>query len=122
MWFTAFGKYAVFSGRARRKEYWRFILISVVLSLIFGFVDGVMSPQSETPLGAFGLLFTIAIIVPSFSAAVRRLHDLDKSGWWILISLVPILSFILFIYLMFDGTNGENRFGPDPKAGERASA
>ena len=122
MWFTAFQKYAVFSGRARRKEYWRFVLISVVLSLIAAFVDGVMSLQSATPLGAFGLLFTIAIIIPSFSVAVRRLHDLVKSGWWILLSFVPPLGFILFIYFMFDGTHGENRFGPDPKAGERASA
>ena len=122
MWFTAFQKYAVFSGRARRKEYWRFILISIVLSFVLGFIDGLVGMATATPLGLLGLIFTIAIIIPSFSVAVRRLHDLDRSGWWILISFVPILGFLLFIYLMFDGTHGENRFGPDPKAGERASA
>ena len=105
-------KYADFNGRARRTEYWLFVLFSMVIAMVLGVVDYVLG----TP-GIIGLIFALAILIPSIAVGVRRLHDSDRSGWWLLIAFIPIIGTIaLLIFLLLDGTPGDNRFGSNPKA------
>lgn len=113
-------RYAEFSGRSRRMEYWMFTLIHsiIVLALCTGIVgfgllrQPVIGATSYLLLAAYGL----AVLVPSFAVTVRRLHDIDKTGWWILICLVPVIGGItLLVMTVLDGTQGSNQYGPDPK-------
>ena len=113
-------KYAVFSGRARRKEYWYFALGYLVLYVACALIDWVLGPIWSLigeDIGLFGLLLAIGLFLPSLAVTVRRLHDTDRSGWWILIFFIPIVGVIVaVVFLASKGTEGENRFGPDPKA------
>ena len=114
--FEAFKKYAVFSGRARRKEYWLFYVGCLLAALVGGFIDGFFVFVSDMGLGLFGGLVTLGVIIPSVAVGVRRLHDTGRSGWWLLISIIPIVGWIvLIIFWCLDGTKGANRFGEDPK-------
>lgn len=97
-------KYAVFTGRASRREYWMFILINLGVAIALGIIDAL--------LGAKGLIsnvYTLAVFLPSLAAAIRRMHDTDRSGWWILLPIVNI------VFLAQDSQPGDNRFGPNPK-------
>ena len=125
-------KYAVFSGRSRPKEYWMFVLFMIIGVLVLSFVDsalglgGSSERYAETgPMGASagfynsgGLLtglFGLALLIPSIAVGVRRLHDTDRSGWWLLIGLVPVVgAIVLLVFMISSGTSGPNRFGPDP--------
>lgn len=110
-------KYVTFSGRGRRSEYWFWVLFGVIGSIILGVFDDVLGMK------LLGPLFSLATFLPAISAAVRRLHDLDKSGWWLLILLIPIVGTIIFIvWAATKGTTGDNRFGPDPLAGDVVGA
>jgi uncharacterized membrane protein YhaH (DUF805 family) len=105
-------KYAVFTGRARRKEYWMFFLFNVIISFAIGFIDGFIGA-----MGILSIVYVLGTLLPGIGVAIRRLHDTDRSGWWLLISLVPIVGFIvLLVFLVSDSQPGENRFGPNPKA------
>jgi uncharacterized membrane protein YhaH (DUF805 family) len=109
-YFEVLRKYAAFEGRAPRIEYWTFALVNlvVVLVLLFG----------ETAAGGPGVLFWIyvlAILLPSISVSVRRLHDTNRSGWWLLLSFVPLGSLVLLVFYTLDSTPGTNDFGPNPK-------
>ncbi|MDX1593762.1 MAG: DUF805 domain-containing protein [Gammaproteobacteria bacterium] len=108
--------YFVVEGRARRKEYWFFFLFAVIFSIGFAIVDvlfGTFDP--ETGYGLFQGLYSLAILIPSITVGVRRLHDTDRSGWWLLIGLLPILgAIVLIVFFVLPGTRGSNRFGPDP--------
>ncbi|MCH9757729.1 MAG: DUF805 domain-containing protein [Proteobacteria bacterium] len=119
--FTALKKYAVFSGRARRKEYWLFMLLCFILNIAGSFIDVALGTfNAQTGLGVVGLILLFAILLPSIAVSIRRLHDTDRSGWWFLIGFIPILGMIvLLIFACLDGTVGPNRFGEDPKAEER---
>lgn len=101
-------KYVVFTGRARRAEYWYFVLALAVFSFIMNFV--LLMVGSEALADTMTLILKHAIIVPSIAVGIRRMHDVDKSGWFI---LVPFYNLYLFIQ---PGTVGPNRFGQDPKA------
>lgn len=104
-------KYAVFSGRAHRTEYWYFFLINLLISIGLAIIDGMIG------LGLLGGLYALLTIIPSFAVGARRLHDTDRSGWWLLIGFVPLLGIIiLLIIFTFPGTPGTNRYGPPPKA------
>ena len=119
---VALKKYAVFSGRARRSEYWLFFLFYLIVIFVTGFIDGILGTFDErSGYGILSGLSTAVLIIPLIAVLVRRLHDLDKSGWWALIIIVPIAGFVLLIFACMDGTHGANRFGPDPKASERIS-
>ena len=108
--------YANFNGRARRKEYWMFILFNMLIYLTLQIVVDMISP--EATLVAVGL-YTLALLVPSIAVAVRRLHDTGKSGWWYLIILIPLIGPIwLLVLFVTDGNKGANEFGEDPKATE----
>lgn len=110
-------KYATFAGRARRKEYWYFILFYCIAIIALVVVDGLAGTFSEeAEIGLFSGLFILATIVPSIAVTVRRLHDTDRSGWWVLINFVPFLgALVLFVFAVLDSQPGENRFGPNPK-------
>ena len=120
-------RYLEVSGRSRRKEYWLFVLFTVLVSIALSLVDRAIGSDFGTDAGSFsgnGLLsglFSLATIVPSFTVAIRRLHDTDRSGWWLLLVLLPIIGWIaLLVFYCLDGTRGPNRFGSDPK-GENLS-
>lgn len=97
--------YAVFRGRARRKEYWMFILFNLIISFLIGFVEGIMGGSA----GIGSSIYSLIILIPSIAVAVRRMHDTDRSGWWILLPIVNI------VFLCFDSQPESNRFGSNPK-------
>ena len=110
--------YAVFSGRARRKELWMFVLISIIVAFVLGIVDGVSGLYNEDlGIGLLGGLYSLAVIVPSLAVGARRLHDTGRSAWWLLIALIPVIgAIVLIIFYALEGDQGENEYGPDPKA------
>ncbi|MBL0371504.1 DUF805 domain-containing protein [Rhizobium sp. KVB221] len=104
-------KYADFGGRASRSEFWWYVLFVIIASVVLGIVDNLIG----IPL--VGLLFSLATLIPGLAVSIRRLHDKDKSGWWILICLVPLIGGILLIYwYATEGTPGDNQFGNEPVA------
>lgn len=117
-WFmTALRKYAVFSGRSRRREYWFFALFSWLISIGLVIIDlfaGTLS--AEAGIGLFSGLFGLAMIIPSLAVSVRRLHDIGKSGWWLLIGFIPIIgAIVLIVFACLDSQPGANAYGPNPK-------
>ena len=114
---TCFTKYADFSGRARRSEYWYFTLFDLLVSMVFNTL------ARATGLGFFSVimsLFSIAILIPGLAVAWRRLHDIGKGGANYLFILIPLVGAImLIVWFAKEGQYGDNAFGPDPKAGER---
>lgn len=109
--------YATFSGRARRKEYWMFFLFNVLISLGLGVLDVVAGTYSvEYETGFFSALYSLLVLIPSIAVSVRRLHDTNRSGWWVVISLIPIIGvLVLFVFTCLDSQPGTNRFGANPK-------
>ena len=109
-------KYANFKDRASRSEYWWFALFCWGAAIVLSFLDSLVF-GNPSDYGLFSTLWGLAILIPSIGVGVRRLHDLDKSGWWLLISLIPIIGFlILLFWFVQQGTSADNRFGPDPLA------
>lgn len=111
-------RYADFSGRSRRKEYWMFVLGVIIVAVVLGFIEGILglSGMVGGVYGPLTLLLVLAIIVPSIAVQVRRFHDQDKSGWFVLLAFIPILGgLIVLVFMCLEGTKGPNRFGPDPK-------
>lgn len=126
LYFDVLKKYADFSGRARRKEFWTFALINVLIVLILftiamllqqaGGSNGNASP-GFTFMMIVVMVFDLAILLPSLAVEVRRLHDIGKSGWWWFIQLVPIIGGIwLLVLFLLDSQPGSNQWGPNPKA------
>lgn len=113
-------KYADFNGRARRMEYWMFFALNIGVSVVANILDGVLG-MTGMVAGVYGpltLLAFLALIVPGIAVGVRRLHDQDKSGWWLLLAFVPIIgALVLLVFMFLEGTKGDNQYGPDPKAG-----
>ncbi len=109
-------RYATFRGRATRQEYWMFVLVSVLIAFALALVAQMTNAITAQIFGGF---YALAIFIPLYCAKVRRLHDQKKSGWWILINLVPLVGGIFGLILMVtDGTHGPNLYGPDPKGRE----
>lgn len=117
-------KYADFSGRARRKEYWFFVLFNVLISIVLAFVDaaiGIKSAEGDN-LGLLGTLYSLAVLIPSIAVTVRRLHDTGRSGWYVLLGLIPCVGgIILLVFTIEEGYSGENEYGENPKAEETFS-
>lgn len=112
-WFIAVvKKYAVFDGRARRKEYWMYVLFYVLIAVGLAIVEGLVGSP-----GFLGMLLALGLLVPSIGVTIRRLHDTERSGWWILIGFVPLVGgIVLLVFMCLDGTGGPNKFGADPKS------
>jgi uncharacterized membrane protein YhaH (DUF805 family) len=110
-------KYVDFSGRARRKEYWMFMLFHVIFVVAAVVVDNLMGLSfTEGAAGVVYLFYVVATFLPSLAVSVRRLHDIGKSGWMILISLIPLIGSIWLIVLMVtEGEPNANQYGPNPK-------
>ena len=110
-------KYAVFGGRARRQEYWMFVLVSAAIALALAFIDTQIGLMSEAGYGVLSSVYSLAIFVPALAVAVRRLHDTDRSGMWYVIAFVPIIGPIaLLVFCVQDGNAGMNQYGANPKA------
>jgi uncharacterized membrane protein YhaH (DUF805 family) len=113
-------KYAVFSGRARRKEYWYFVLFNILISIGLTIVDMVIGTYNDVMgVGVLYGLYSLAVLIPGIAVSVRRLHDTNRSGWWLLIGLVPLIGVIvLLVFVVSDSTPGGNQYGPNPKGVE----
>ena len=107
---SGFGKYAVFNGRSSRSEYWWWTLFVIIGYVVFAVVDSI--------IGTYPLLYVIwalAVLLPGLAVTIRRLHDIDKSGWWFLVGLIPFIGgIILLIWFVSRGSEGPNRFGENP--------
>jgi uncharacterized membrane protein YhaH (DUF805 family) len=141
--------YADFTGRSRRKEYWWFVLLYIVAFVLASLVDLVAGLRGMIgPYGPLTALVLLALVVPSVAVGVRRLHDIDRSGWWLLAAYVPLILsmllplagivqptlalilllvacigfILLLVFSVMEGTRGPNRYGPDPKAAEGPAA
>jgi uncharacterized membrane protein YhaH (DUF805 family) len=110
-------RYATFEGRARRAEYWYFVLFYCLAIIVLSVVDTVVGTYREDiGVGLIGGLFMLATFVPALAVTVRRLHDTDRSGWWVLLDLVPFIgALVLLVFTVLDSQPGANRFGPNPK-------
>jgi len=118
-WFLkALKNYAGFSGRSRRKEYWFFILFYMIIFMVVAFLDGLLGTFSaESGIGVLSGIFILGMIIPNIAVTIRRLHDTDRSGWWILIAFVPFVGgIVLIVFMVMGGTQGSNQYGPDPIA------
>jgi uncharacterized membrane protein YhaH (DUF805 family) len=140
-------RYAEFSGRSRRKEYWMYFLFLVIVNLLVGMVESVVGLAGTVgPYGPLSILVVVVTFVPSLAVGIRRLHDTERSGWWILLPLVPyaisaallvsgnlslggmigivglLCALGLLVLMVLEGTKGPNRYGPDPKGGDQAAA
>ena len=128
--------YADFAGRARRKEFWSWFLFVWVLLFVLMYLDSVLGLGGSASSyrngnsvgfnmsgGVLTLLFALATLIPNLAVSVRRLHDSGKSGWLLLIALIPLFgwAYLLFLYVQ-PGTAGPNEYGPDPKAGDPSTA
>lgn len=112
--------YATFTGRARRKEYWMFVLFYVLFSIGVSIIDQVLgTTDPDTGVGYLGGLYYLALLIPSLAVGARRLHDTGKTGWLLLLILIPIIGWIiLLIFFIQDSQPGENKYGLNPKEGE----
>lgn len=110
-------KYADFSGRAQRAEYWFFVLFYILFIIALTIVDGAVGLLNYGyGIGVLSGVFALAMLIPSLSVTVRRLHDTSRSGWWILISLIPLIGgIVLLVFTCLDSTPGTNTYGPNPK-------
>jgi uncharacterized membrane protein YhaH (DUF805 family) len=108
---TVLKRYTVFTGRAARTEFWMFALFNLIVSIVLGVVDSVLG------LGTLlAGLYSLAVLLPSIGVGIRRLHDTGRSGWWLLISFVPLVGLIvLLVFTIQDSQPGDNQYGPNPK-------
>lgn len=104
--------YVGFSGRARRTEFWMFFLFNVIIGIVLAIIEGIIGLP-----GVLNGLYELAILLPAIAVSMRRLHDTDRSGWWLLIAFVPLIGgIVLLIFFCLEGTSGQNQYGEDPKA------
>jgi uncharacterized membrane protein YhaH (DUF805 family) len=110
---SGFQNYANFNGRNQRSAYWFWVLFTVIGGIVTGLLDvAIMGSESWMPINS---LFTLGTIIPSLAVAARRLHDIDRSGWWQLLHFVPLIgTIVLIVWWASRGTPGPNRFGPNP--------
>lgn len=111
---SGFNNYVGFSGRARRSEYWYWVLFVFIVTAALNILSG---GDADGLFGILSFLFAIAVFLPGLAMAIRRLHDTDRSGWFVLLALIPLVGIIiLLVFYVQEGTPGDNRFGANPKA------
>jgi len=113
----ALKKYAVFNGRSRRAEYGYFFLFNIILGVVLALIDMLLGTFSAVSnIGLLSGIYSLAVLIPTLAVMVRRLHDIDRTGWWILINLIPLIgTIVLLVFALTPGTPGSNQYGPDPK-------
>jgi len=116
-YFLVLKKYAVFNGRARRKEYWFFQLFTAIAVIVLMILDAVLEQTGPDTsfIGILSGLYILGTFLPALGVLIRRLHDTNRSGWWWLLSFVPFGGIVLLVFVVQDGTPGDNNYGPDPK-------
>jgi uncharacterized membrane protein YhaH (DUF805 family) len=110
---SGFRNYVTFSGRALRSEYWYWVLFTVLATLAAGILDAAVFPNSS-PVSPLTSVFDLATFLPGLAVGIRRLHDIDRTGWWVLLVLTIIGTFVLIYWACKRGTPGPNRYGPNP--------
>ncbi|MEZ4863433.1 MAG: DUF805 domain-containing protein [Caldilineaceae bacterium] len=117
-YFAVLQKYFDFNGRARRKEYWFFVLFNIAFSVALGMADNILGTTgAQAGTGLLSGIYALAMVMPGLALSARRLHDIGRSGWWMLINLVPVVGIFVFLYFMVkEGDAGSNQYGPSPKA------
>ena len=112
----ALRKYADFSGRSRRMEFWMFTLVSSLISIALIFIDFILMDTFGFEVGVLNAIYSLATIIPTLAVTVRRFHDIDRSGLSILFLLIPLIGGIIFLVMMLqEGSHGRNQYGPNPK-------
>jgi uncharacterized membrane protein YhaH (DUF805 family) len=119
-------KYATFDGRARRKEFWMFFLWNFIIALVLAIILAIIAGVTRSPaVASVTYLYALAVFIPNLAVLARRLHDTGRSGWWILIGLVPLIgAIVLLVFSVMDSQPGDNQYGPNPKgvSGPQVSA
>ncbi len=110
---SVFLNWSDFKGRARRREYWLFTLANIIVAVLLAVVDGVIFKSAGS--GPLSGLYSLVALVPGLAVSFRRLHDIGKSAWWLLIALIPFFGAIVLIYFMVKDSEPENIYGPNPK-------
>jgi len=114
---SCFKQYVGFTGRARRSEYWWFALFGLIVGIVANLIDTVLGTMSEdTNVGVLGTIVSLALLLPTLAVAIRRLHDTSRTGWWILIGLIPIVGWIILLVFYVQDSHPDNTYGPSPKA------
>jgi uncharacterized membrane protein YhaH (DUF805 family) len=109
-------KYAVFQGRARRMEYWMFTLFNVLITIALMIIGAILGISGDGGSNILSTLYSLAVLLPGLAVSVRRLHDTDRSGWWLLIGLIPLIgAIVLLIFMVQDSQPNENQYGSNPK-------
>ena len=120
---TIKNRYAKFDGRASRSEYWFYTLFYLIIAIVAGMLDTFLinpmlgaTPQEAGEGGILQIVLALALLIPSIAIGIRRLHDIGKSGWWLLVGLIPIIGALVLIYFyVTDSQAGSNQFGENPK-------
>jgi uncharacterized membrane protein YhaH (DUF805 family) len=115
---SGFQNYVGFSGRAARSEYWYWVLFIVLLSIVALLIDLTVFGFNTTGVNPISVIVSLATLLPNLAVSIRRLHDIDRVGWWVLLALIPLIGgIVLIVWACMRGTVGANRFGPDPLEG-----
>jgi len=114
-------KYATFTGRAQRAEYWYFVLFSTIVSIVLTILDVMFGTLIPSGTGLLSGVYSLAILIPSIAVGARRLHDIGKSGWWQLIAIIPIIGWILIIVWLATDSKEDNQYGENPKKGSHTN-
>ncbi len=107
-------KYAQFEGRATRSEFWYFILFYMIIYIALFMVDNFLLAGLTGGIPVLTIIFLLAMLIPSIAVGIRRLHDIGKSGWWYLLSLIPLIGLVLIVFFVMDSKE-DNKYGPNPK-------
>lgn len=115
-------KYAMFEGRSRRKEFWQFALFVFLVQVVLAIFDRMTGTYSEgAEFGLLGGVFSLFVLIPSIAVTVRRLHDIGRTGWWILIYFLPLIgAIVMLVFMVLDSQPETNQYGPSPKTGNHA--
>ena len=115
-WYLAvLKKYLEFGGRASRTEFWMFALFNFIVSMVLAVIDHVIGTRTAQGIGILGAIYGLGVLLPYLGVAARRLHDTGRSGWWLLLLLIPFIGWVvLLIFYVLESQAGENQYGPSP--------
>lgn len=110
-------KFAQFDGRSRRAEYWYFVLFNLIISFGLTFIGNMVFGSGSTAASALSGIYSLGVLIPAIAVGIRRLHDTGRSGWWLLIALIPLIgAIVLLVFMVQDSESGTNAYGGNPKS------